>query len=150
VLVTVTVTDPPGTPDDGDTAHEAMLDAALLQPTVTFPVNPPSPLIPTVNGEVDPLFTLAVAGTVRLKSHTVPDTAIACGLPLALSVSVMLPLDGPGAAPVGGANVTLIVQVPAGAIDPAVQLSVSVKFADVDWICVIVRAELPLLVIVTG
>ena len=149
--VTVTITEVPGVPEEGGaTAQEAMFDAALLQATPTVPANPPSPLIITENGADEPLTTPAVAGTVRLKSQTVPETAIECGLPLALSVIVMFPDVAPTAAPVGGAKVTLIVHVPAGATGAVVQLSVSVKFADVDWICVMVSAAVPVFDTVNG
>jgi hypothetical protein len=57
-----------------------------------------------------PFFgTVAVAGTVKLKSHTVPDSAtLVVAVPLG---SARLPVTAPGVAPVGGANVIAIMHV---------------------------------------
>ena len=64
----------------------AMFDAALLQATFTVPANPPAPLISTLMLVFVPRLTVAVGGTVRLKSQTVPETATDCGLLPALLV----------------------------------------------------------------
>src|SRR5271167_3948598 len=53
-----------------------------------------------------------VVGPVKVKSHPLPDNGIDCGLPLALSVTVSVPVRAPTAV---GANVTLMMQfAPAG------------------------------------
>ena len=62
----------------------------------------------TLNITFEPRVTVAVAGAVTVKSVPVPDSAMVCGLPLASSVTVMLPLRAPVAV---GVNVTLIVQL---------------------------------------
>lgn len=149
-LVTVTVTLLPGAPEAGLTEQDAIVDDALAHATPTLPVNPPSPLIATDREVLPPLRRLALAGTVRLKSHAVPDTAIDCGLPLALSVSEIVPEVGPGAVVDEGANVTVIVQVAPAAMDPSVQLSLSVKLLELEAMAVIVSGEFPVFVTVTG
>ena len=55
-----------------------------------------------------------VVGPVKVKSHPLPDNGIDCGLPLALSVTVSVPVRAPTAV---GANVTLMMQfAPAGKV----------------------------------
>lgn len=77
--VTVTVTLPPGLAEDGLTAQVAMLVWALVHDTATEPVNPPRPLTATGNVAVLPRITPWLAGAVRLKSQTVPETLMDCG-----------------------------------------------------------------------
>ena len=48
-----------------------------------------------------------VVGPVKVKSHPLPDNGIDCGLPLALSVTVSVPVRAPTTV---GANVTLMMQ----------------------------------------
>src|SRR5580704_9636825 len=130
VIVTLTVW--VGVPDIGLTEQVAMFDAALPQATVTLPVNPPAPLISTLMLVFVPRLTVAVGGTVRLKSQTVPETATDCGLLLALFVIWMVPDVGPAVAVLGGASVTAKVHVPAGATEVPEQVSEpTAKFATV-------------------
>jgi hypothetical protein len=109
-FVTVTVTLCVGTPDVGLTEQFATCALAVAQDTFTVPVNPPSPLIAAEN-EVLPFFgTLAVAGTVKLKSHTVPlSPTVVVAVPFG---SARLPVTAPAVVPVGGASVMAIVHVP--------------------------------------
>src|SRR6266850_1074992 len=59
-----------------------------------------------------PALTVAVEGAVTVKSQPAPVNGTVCGLPPALSVIVSVPVRAPT---VVGANVTLIVHVPAAA-----------------------------------
>ena len=111
-FVTVTVTLCVGVPEVGLTEQFATCVLALEQDTFTVPVNPPAPLIVAEN-ELLPFFgTVAVAGTVKLKSHTVPVSATVVGvLPSEPPGTERLPVAAPGVEPVGGASVTAIVHV---------------------------------------
>ena len=108
-FVTVTVTLCVGAPDVGLTEQFATCVLALEQDTFTVPVNPPAPLIVAEN-ELLPFFgTVAVAGTVKLKSHTVPlSPTVVVAVPLG---KARFPVTAPAEVPVGGASVIAIVHV---------------------------------------
>ena len=91
---------------------------APAQAKATGELNPPTPVTVTLNMSVWPSVTFCTAvGPVSPKSGgalvPVPVNGTVCGLPLALSVMVSVPMRAPVAV---GVNVTLIVQV----FDPAV------------------------------
>ena len=72
-----------------------------------------------------------------------PDTVIACGLLVALSVSVKLPLVGPGTV---GLEETLITHELCGAM-LGVQLSVSAKSASIEILVILTVAKLGLVTV---
>jgi len=119
-----------------------------VQVKATAPVKPPSPVTTTGNEPVAPLATLTAAAETE-KSHAIPVSETACGLPLALSVIVSDPVTGPGAVPAAGANVTVTVQLaPTAKVAPHVV--VLPKLVEMLGGLVKFNTALPLLVSVTG
>jgi hypothetical protein len=99
------------------TAHEVTSVLPGVQVKDTEPVNPPNPVIVTGNVPMAPLATLTLLGAETWKSQAVPVSDTDCGLPLALSVTMIVPVSAPGVVEPDGANVMLSVQgVPAGAM----------------------------------
>jgi len=103
--------------DAGVTVQVERLGAPV-QANATVPVNPFTGVMVTLKLSVLPAVTFCTAvGPVKPKSGTgavpVPVSGTVCGLLLALSVMVKVPVRGPVAV---GVNITLIVQV----FDPAV------------------------------
>ena len=85
-----------------------------VQVNETSPVNRPSPVMVTGKVPMAPLATLALPAVTE-KSQAVPFSVKDCGLPLALSVNMMVPLSAPGALVALGLNVMLSMQgVPPG------------------------------------
>ena len=128
------------------TAHAVTSVLPGVQVNETAPVNPPSPV--TVTGKVPmaPLATFTLLGAEAEKSQAVPVNVTDCGLPLASSVSVNVPVRVP--APEVGANVTLTVQLALTAkVVP--QVVVLVKLLEVLGTAVKFNIALPLLVSVT-
>jgi hypothetical protein len=99
------------------TAHEVTSVLPGVQVKDTEPVNPPSPVMVTGKVPMAPFATLTLDGAEAEKSHAVPVSGTDCGLPLALSVTMIVPVSVPGVVDPDGANVMLSVQgVPVGAI----------------------------------
>lgn len=119
VVVTVTVKtegeDPFGVSEVGATVQVAN-EGAPVQDSAIVPVKPFSAEACKLYVAVFPAFTVAVVeppvAAAREKSVALPVRATVCGLPLALSVMVSEPVRLPL---VEGANVTLKVQLAAGA-----------------------------------
>jgi hypothetical protein len=104
-------------------------------------LNPLTGITVTLNIMLERGGTLTEAGAVMVKSVPVPVSETVRGLPLALSVIVMVPLRAPVAV---GVNVTLIVQfMLAGTDAPHVFVSAKSPEAVIE---VIFSARLPLLV----
>ena len=123
---------------------------ALLQETVTTPLNPPAGAIDSGNVADCPALIVAEVGppggTEMMMSVPSPDSVTACGLPGALSVIVIAPARAPAAV---GVKVTEIVQeVEVLAETPLAQVSVSAK-SPLALMLVMVSAALPGLVTVT-
>src|ERR1700682_5807814 len=96
--------------DAGVTVQVERLGAPV-QANATAPVNPPTGVIVTVTLGVVPAVTFCtVVGAVNPKSGgvVVPVSDTVCGLPVALSMMVKVPMRVPAAV---GVNVTLIVQL---------------------------------------
>ena len=91
------------------TAHAVISELPGVQVNETVPVNPPSPVMVTGKVPMAPLATLALPAVTE-KSQAVPFSVNDCGLPLALSVNVIVPLSGPGALVAHGLNVMLNMQ----------------------------------------
>jgi len=99
------------------TAHEVTSVLPGVQVKDTEPVNPPSPVMVTGKVPMAPFATLTLDGAEAEKSHAVPVSGTDCGLPLALSVTMIVPVSAPGVVDPDGAKVMLSVQgVPAGAM----------------------------------
>jgi hypothetical protein len=99
------------------TAHVVTSVLPGVQVKDTEPVNPPRPVMVTGNVPMAPLATLTLDGAETEKSQAVPVSGTDCGLPLALSVTMIVPVSAPGVVDPDGANVMLSVQgVPAGAM----------------------------------
>src|SRR5580704_5846291 len=94
------------------------------------------------------LLPVSDDGAVTWKSHPFPVSGIVCGLPVALSMTVSVPVRAPTAV---GANVTLIVQVAAAArvAGATGQLFVCAKSPE-PAIALIVKGPVPELVSVSG
>ena len=96
------------------TAHAVTSVLPGVQVKETAPVNPPSPVMVTGKVPMAPLATLALPAETE-KSQAVPFSVNDCGLPLALSVNMIVPLSAPGALVALGLNVMLSMHgVPAG------------------------------------
>jgi hypothetical protein len=128
------------------TAHDVTSVLPGVQVKDTAPVNPPSPVMVTGKVPMAPFATLTLDGAEAEKSHAVPVSGTDCGLPLASSVNVSVPVTGP--APVVGAKVTLTVQL-ALAARVVPQVVVLPKPLDVLGTAVKFNVALPLLVRVT-
>jgi hypothetical protein len=99
------------------TAHAVTSVLPGVQVKDTEPVNPPRPVMVTGKLPMAPLATLTLDGAETEKSQAVPVSGTDCGLPLALSVTMIVPVSAPGVVDPDGANVMLSVQgVPAGAM----------------------------------
>ena len=103
VMAPLTVAPGAGAAGVVGTEHE-VISIPGVQVKATAPVKPPSPVTTTGNEPVAPLATLMAAAETE-KSHAVPFRTTVCGLPLALSVTVMALLTGPGAVLAPGLNV---------------------------------------------
>jgi hypothetical protein len=139
--------------DPGVTVQVERLGAPV-QVNATEPVNPPTGVMVTLKLSVLPAVTVCVdVGPVNPKSGgvVVPVSGTVCGLPVALSVMVKVPMRVPAAV---GVNVTLIVQFAfaasiAGVIGQAVvPVLVSAKSPDAAME-LIVRGPVPEFVSVT-
>src|SRR6202171_938894 len=104
--------------DAGVTAQVQRLGAPV-QANATVPVNPPTGVMVTLKGSVLPAVTFCtVVGAVNPKSGgvVVPVSDTVCGLPVALSMMVKVPMRVPA---IVGVNVTLIMQLAPAASDVA-------------------------------
>ena len=149
VTVVVTVIGAFSVNEPGDEA-QVPAGIALLQETVTTPLNPPAGAIDSVNVADCPAAMVAEVeppgGTEMMMSVPSPDSVTACGLPGALSVIVIAPARAPAAV---GVKVTEIVQeVEVLAETPLAQVSVSAK-SPLALMLMMVSAALPGLVTVT-
>ena len=149
VTVVVTVIGAFSVNEPGDEA-QVPAGIALLQETVTTPLNPPAGAIDSGNVADCPALIVAEVeppgGTEMMMSVPSPDSVTACGLPGALSVIVIAPARAPAAV---GVKVTEIVQeVEVLAETPLAQVSVSAK-SPLPLMLVMVSAALPGLVTVT-
>jgi hypothetical protein len=127
VVVTVVVTVTGASSENELGADEQVLAGiALLQETVTGPLNPPEGVSDSENVAVCPAETVAEVeppGTEMTMSVPWPDRVTDCGLPGALSEIVIAPARGPAAV---GVKLTESVQEAFGAT-PLAQVSVSEK-----------------------
>lgn len=131
------------------TAHVVTSVLPGVQVKDTEPVNPPNPVIVTGKLPIAPLATVTLDGAETEKSQAVPVSGTDCGLPLALSVTESVSVTVPGAVDEEGAKVTMMVQVPAGAM-VATQLSVSVN-ADVPVATLLmISGDVPVFLTPTG
>src|ERR1700723_1466660 len=94
------------------TAH-AEIKVPGVHANATGPVNPPNPVTVTAKVPIAPLATVTLEGADTEKSQAVPVRPTDCGLPLALSVTVIAPVTGP-TAPVGAKTMLRTQGVPAG------------------------------------
>ena len=148
VTVVVTMTGASSVNELGDDEH-VLAGIALMQETVTGPLNPPAGAIDSRNVAGCPAGTVAEVEppgeTEMVMSVPSPDRVTACGLPGALSEIVIAPARAPVAV---GVKVTDIVQEELG-ITPLAQVSVSAK-SPLALMLVKVSAALPVLVTVTS
>ena len=129
------------------TAHEVM-SVAGVQVKDTAPVNPPNPVMVTGNVPMAPLATLTLDGAETEKSQAVPVSGTDCGLPLASSVTVIVPVTGP-AAVVGSEDDANCAGVPLATLRVVPQEVVLPKPLEVLGIAEKFNVALPLLVRVT-
>jgi hypothetical protein len=148
VTVVVTVTGASSVNELGDD-EQVLAGIALLQETVTGPLNPPEGASNSGNVADCPAETLAEVeppeGTEIVTSVPSPDRVTACGLSGALSEMVMAPARAPV---VLGVKVTEMVQE-AFAATLVPQLSVSAK-SPLGLMLVMASAALPVLVTATS
>jgi hypothetical protein len=129
--------------------EQVLAGIALMQETVTGPLNPPEGESDSANVAVCPAETVAEVeppgGTEMMMSVPSPDRVTACGLPGALSEIVIAPARAPVAV---GVKVTEIVQEELAGT-PLAQVSVSAK-SPLALMPVKVSAALPVFVTVTS